>query len=307
MGKLIDITGKSYGLLKVDSFAEMRRNEKGHTTSWWNCTCRCGKKVIVAKHSLTSGNVQSCGCLKAKNNMERFTRHGLSKTRLYKIYSMMKDRCCNSNSTAYDYYGGRGISVCEEWQGEHGFEHFYAWAVQNGYSDDLTIDRRNSNGNYEPTNCRWIPFVEQAKNKRNCHLIYYNGEIKTLSEWSRELQIARSTIRKYEKMFNGDGELAIKTILTESNNTRKIKEVRRIRMNYIKAKFLKGDKPSGRAYTYRCAEELKAGEMVIDAKGSKLMVVDELVDMAWVGTYGADKVAVVKKYVEPVAVGEREG
>lgn len=77
-------------------------------------------------------------------------------------------------------------------------------------------------------------------------------------------------------------------------------------VKYIKAKFLKGDKPSGRAYTYRCAEELKAGEMVIDTKGSKLMVVDELVDMAWVGTYGADKVAVVKKYVEPVAVGERE-
>ncbi|MDU7706066.1 MAG: hypothetical protein E7J94_02190 [Clostridium sp.] len=77
-------------------------------------------------------------------------------------------------------------------------------------------------------------------------------------------------------------------------------------MNYIKAKFLIGDEPSGRAYTYRCAEELKAGEMVIDAKGSKLMVVDELADMAWVGTYGADKVAVVRKYVEPVAVGERE-
>lgn len=224
MGKLIDITGNVYGLLKVDSFAEMRRDEKGHTISWWYCTCECGKRVVVAKHSLTAGNVRSCGCLKLKNNIDRCTKHGSSKTRLYRIHSMMKDRCYNPNSSVYGYYGGRGICICDEWLGEHGFENFRVWAKNRGYAEELTIDRRDSDGNYEPANCRWIPFAEQATNKRNCHFVYYNGEIKTLSEWSRELRIDRGTFRKYEKMFNGDGELAIKSILANSNHTRKVKE-----------------------------------------------------------------------------------
>lgn len=225
MGKITDISGNIYGRLKVDSFAEMRRSACGHTSSYWNCTCECGNKIVVSRSYLTSGNVRSCGCLKAELNTQKWTKHGKSNTRIYKIYEMMKDRCFNPKSNAYRYYGGKGIEVCNDWLGESGFDNFYNWSLENGYSDELTIDRINPNRNYSPDNCRWIPFPEQARNKTNCHYIMYNGEISTLSELSRKLHIDRGTIRKYEKKYNGDGQRAIEEILKNTNHTRKMKKV----------------------------------------------------------------------------------
>lgn len=128
----------------------------------------------------------------------RNTVHGLMKgpdgkrTRLYGIWVRMRQRCYDPNSSDYNRYGGRGIKVCQEW---NDYRNFYNWAMANGYNDELSIDRIDPNGNYEPSNCRWIPLTDQNRNKRNSRLITYNDETKTLAEWSRILGIEHSLLR----------------------------------------------------------------------------------------------------------------
>ena len=116
----------------------------------------------------------------------------MSKTRLYRIWKAMKDRCYRKSNKHYHRYGGRGITICQEWQND--FQAFYDWAMANGYSDKLTIDRINNDGNYESDNCRWITNALQQSNKNNCQLLNYNGKTQTLSEWARELGINRGTL-----------------------------------------------------------------------------------------------------------------
>lgn len=118
--------------------------------------------------------------------------NGLSTSRIYKIYRAMLNRTRNKKTSTYKYYGGRGIKVCEEWQ--NNFLNFYNWSINNGYNENMTIDRIDVNGNYEPSNCRWVTLQEQANNKRNNHLITYQGKTKTISEWCKYLNINRSII-----------------------------------------------------------------------------------------------------------------
>lgn len=121
-------------------------------------------------------------------------------TRLYKCWQDMKSRCYNGNNKNYIQYGGRGIIVCEQW--EHDYQKFRAWAVENGYKENLTLDRVNFNGNYEPTNCRWVSIKSQQHNKRNNRFIEFKGEIKTLSEWCEKLNLNKSSI---SSRINRDG------------------------------------------------------------------------------------------------------
>ena len=129
----------------------------------------------------------------------RNTIHGLSKgpdgkkTRLYNIWIRMKQRCFDTNSSDYNRYGGRGITVCPEWNEKYAT--FYEWATENGYLDNLTIERKNNNGNYEPGNCLWILPKDQAKNRRNNHLISFRGETKILMDWSRQSGIDQALLR----------------------------------------------------------------------------------------------------------------
>jgi len=115
------------------------------------------------------------------------------KTRLYRIWTNMKSRCANPNVAAFKNYGGRGITVCAEWRDS--FEAFQDWATSSGYRDDLTLDRVNNNGNYEPSNCQWEDRVAQGNNSRRNRLIEHNGETHTISEWSRITGLSRDTIR----------------------------------------------------------------------------------------------------------------
>ena len=124
--------------------------------------------------------------------------HGLRKTRLYRIWSNIKTRCINQNDSHFERYGKRGITVCEEWKND--FKTFYDWAINNGYSDKLTIDRIDNNGNYEPSICRWVTVKEQNQNKRNVILITYDGQTLSCSEWSKLLGLGKDTVRqRYHK------------------------------------------------------------------------------------------------------------
>ena len=134
-------------------------------------------------------------------------------SRLYSIYIGMKERCFNPQHCAYSNYGGRGISCCEDWQT---FQNFKAWAESNGYTDDLTLDRIDVNGNYEPSNCRWSTFKEQQNNRTNNHLIEYNGELKTLQQWGEFFDIKWTTL--YKRLQSGwDIEKALTTPVRKYN------------------------------------------------------------------------------------------
>jgi hypothetical protein len=121
--------------------------------------------VTVMARALISGDTKSCGCLQKEIAKATFTRHGKWSSRLHVIWSSMKTRCYNQKHSKCKYYGGRGISICDEWLRD--FQAFFDWAMANGYRDDLTIDRIDVNGKYCPDNCRWITIAEQQKNKRN--------------------------------------------------------------------------------------------------------------------------------------------
>ena len=157
----------------------------------WLCKCDCGNIVSIRGYSLRSGNTQSCGCIQKETNIKLRQTHGMAKTRLYNIWQSMKRRCSSPTMSCYKYYGGRGIKVCNEWQS---FEPFCEWALANGYTENLTIDRIDVNGNYALSNCRWITIQEQQRNKRRNHYITLNGETKLLKDWADGLGITTATL-----------------------------------------------------------------------------------------------------------------
>ena len=190
MSKPLNLTGQRFGRLVV---IERSANSKSGKAKW-RCKCDCGNETIVFSTSLVRGLTHSCGCLNREVTLERFSTHRQSESRLYETWSGMKKRCYNPNSKSFSAYGGRGIEVCDEWKDD--FQSFYDWAISNGYSDDLTIDRIDVYGNYSPENCRWVDKLTQANNCRTNHYLTFNGKTQSIAEWARELGVSDSLIRQ---------------------------------------------------------------------------------------------------------------
>lgn len=184
----INLIGKRFGRLVVLQELEPIKKHRR-----WLCKCDCGKTASIFQTCLTSGNTRSCGCLVGETAKRVHTTHGENNknSRLHSIWCGMLGRCRNTNNNRFSDYGGRGITVCEDWLD---YSTFKEWVVNNGYSDTLTLDRINVNGNYEPNNCKWSTNIEQQNNMRSNVLIEYCGETLTLAQWSRRLNIRYGTL-----------------------------------------------------------------------------------------------------------------
>ena len=198
MSKVIDLTGQRFGrLLAIEKVGTAN---SGHAL--WLCLCDCGNYHTTTSNQLQSGT-SSCGCLqrerasqsaKSRTGKKICKRYSVGQEhyRLHQCYKDMFNRCYNQNNKSYKRYGNRGICICDEWLND--FYSFRDWALANGYSDDLTIDRIDVNGNYEPSNCRWVTVKAQNNNRSNNRIVQYKGETMTLHELSEKYGIDYKTL-----------------------------------------------------------------------------------------------------------------
>lgn len=210
---MVDLTGQRFGKLTVLCV------EKGGEHKYWKCRCDCGNIKIASTRYLLNGTTKSCGHERRNpnrkivtHNKNPLTKNGkrklcyLEHQRILQIRKSMIERCECKNNINYKFYGGKGVSVCKDWR-ENPLS-FYDWSLENGYEENLTLDRKDVNGNYCPENCRWVTMKTQNRNKSNNILIEYNGEKKTLSEWCEILKLPRQTIRHRIYNMNMDIEEA---------------------------------------------------------------------------------------------------
>lgn len=166
---------EKYGKLTIIGLDHQKTYANGSVVNFVKCKCDCGNEKIINYSNIKRGLVKSCGCITK-------TANGMSKTRIYQIYRHLKNRCYSQKDINYKNYGGRGIKVCQEWKDN--FMNFYNWAINNGYQENLTIDRIDVNGNYEPNNCRWVNMRTQQNNRTNNRILEYKGQKKTITEWA---------------------------------------------------------------------------------------------------------------------------
>lgn len=219
MSKFKDLSCQQFGYLTA---IHVDRNPNNKRIKWL-CKCECGNTCVVASCDLTSGHTQSCGCKKYESHNKT---HGLKQTPLYGVWSSMKERCNVKSCSSYKYYGARGITVCDEWSND--FMAFHRWAMKNGYSDGLSIERIDVNGNYCPENCKWIPIKNQPWNRTDTVYATNNeGITKPLAEWCNILNFPKKLaygryrkIRNSGKDINFDDIFAPKRKLIRRDNQR---------------------------------------------------------------------------------------
>lgn len=205
MGAFINLTGQKFTRLTA-----LKRIDNYKNQVMWECKCDCGKTIRCSSESLRSGNTRSCGCL--------IIKHGETHTRLYSIHRDMKKRCDKPYCNNYKNYGARGIKICPEW---YDYEVFAKWAYESGYKDNLTLERKDVNGNYCPENCTWVTKQEQLKNTRKTHFVVYKGKKMCMSDLERLTKVSRKAIIKYEKEFAYDYDAIIEKILNSKHHIQK--------------------------------------------------------------------------------------
>lgn len=191
----IDIAGQRFGIATVLNFHHT--NEQ----AFWLCSCDCGNEFVASGTQLRNGKTKSCGCLRKTVAKENFQTHGDSKTRFYAIWLSMKNRILNKNVPNYKDYGGRGITICFGWLSyekfkEDMFHSYIDHCAQFGNGHNTSIERKDTDGNYEPSNCEWATQKEQCNNKRNTPKIVYQGTQYSYQEASRIFGVHSATIRK---------------------------------------------------------------------------------------------------------------
>jgi len=184
----IDLTGQKFG--KLTAIKPVGTNKSGNTL--WKCKCDCGNSSVVINSNLTRGNSKSCGCTNSERLIKRNTKHNLCYTPIYNVWSSMKERCRNKNCKEYVHYGGRGIKICDEWMD---FNNFYNGMIGT-YKKGLSLDRINVNGNYEPSNCRWVTQLRQCNNKRNNLYLTIDGVTATLADICRSYNVGYQKVWK---------------------------------------------------------------------------------------------------------------
>lgn len=220
MGRhVIDLTGQRFGRLVVIGRADPPADNQG--AARWHCRCDCGNETDVVGYSLRRETTASCGCLMRERVADAHRVHGKSSSRLYRIWSNMLERCENPHRPNYDYYGGSGVTVCEEW---HDFTNFMQWAERTGCQENLTIDRIDVNEGYNPVNCRWATMHEQNRNKRNNINITYHGVTRCLSDWAATLGINMQTLWKRIYAEGWDIERAFTTPVRQQHKHNKQEE-----------------------------------------------------------------------------------
>lgn len=205
--KMKDLTGIKYNRLTVIGFSE--RIGKNY---YWNCVCDCGntKIIVVQSGQLKNGGTKSCGCW----NLERVTKHNLDGNPIYHVFNSMKSRCYSIKNRSYLDYGGRGVKICDEWLDD--VVKFVEWSNINGYEEGLSIDRIDVNGNYEPSNCRWVDDYVQANNKTDNTSITYNSETRNLCQWADLYNLKRATLCYRLYIANWDIHKALTTPLQKN-------------------------------------------------------------------------------------------
>lgn len=193
MATPIDLTGKTFGRLTVISFSHTAR----HYNRYWNCICECGVKKCVSAASLSNGNAKSCGCYLVEcryKNIKHGNSRSSGKTPEYNAWQAMKRRCDGKNTKLFNYYGGRGIYVCERWL--HSFDNFLLDMGEKP-SIEHSLDRfPDTDGNYEPSNCRWATDEQQRRNKRNNVWIEFEGVKMILNDWANYFGISRMSLKE---------------------------------------------------------------------------------------------------------------
>lgn len=210
MGKFIDLTGKTFERLRV--LHKDDAPQTGRYRTRWVCECACGNIVSVDAYNLAHGKSKSCGCLQREASIEANRSHGGTDERLYAVWCSMKNRCYNENVPAYHRYGGRGITVCDQWR--ESYAAFKEWALATGYLPDAprgvcTLDRIDNSGNYEPGNCRWISQREQMSNVSYNHLVKYDGKQWTIAELAHHFNIPYTKLYQRIALYGYSVEDAI--------------------------------------------------------------------------------------------------
>lgn len=199
--RIVDKTGKRYGRLVV-----LKRDENKTSGTYWICQCDCGNIKSINTSELGGNRTKSCGCLKREIlKKQQETTHGETNTRLYSIWRAMKKRCYQPTSAGYKNYGGRGIVVCDDWVCS--YENFRDWALKNGYKENLTLDRLNNDGNYEPSNCRFSTYIQQANNKRTNRVLTYKNVQLTEAQWCVLTNVPKTTFRRKINKFGEVGAI----------------------------------------------------------------------------------------------------